>query len=150
MQIRKMAKADKTAVIDMMRTFYASPALITHGSEEIFVSNVENCLSASPYLEGYVFEEEEGAGVCGYGMLAKSFSTEFGKPCVWIEDLYLRPEARGKGYGTAFLLFVRREYADKLIRLEVESGNEKALGVYKKCGFSPLPYVELVANEKTE
>ena len=82
--IRNMTDADRTPVIDMMRVFYASPAVHTNGSEEIFKSDVENCINDSPYLEGYVFES--GGNIIGYAMLAKSFSTEFGKPCIWIQE----------------------------------------------------------------
>ena len=60
------------------------------GSEEIFENDVENCINENPYLEGYVFEEN--GVLLGYAMVAKSFSTEFGKPCMWIEDIYLKPE----------------------------------------------------------
>ena len=49
--IRKMRPEDKQEVIDMMRGFYAGPAVHTNGSEEIFLSNVENCLNDCPYLE---------------------------------------------------------------------------------------------------
>ena len=92
--IRAMAREDAPAVIEMMRVFYTSPAVLSNGSEEIFAADVENCVNDSPYLEGYVFEEN--GELLGYGMLAKSFSTEFGKPCIWIEDLYIRVAYRGQ------------------------------------------------------
>ena len=94
-EIRNMTKADAPAVLEMMRVFYASPAVLSDGSEEIFQADVENCVNDCPFLEGYIFEE---AGMIqGYGMVAKSFSTEFGKPCIWIEDLYVKDEYRGRG-----------------------------------------------------
>ena len=95
---RKMIDADKNAVIDMMRKFYNSPAVITNGSEKIFKRNVESCLQNSPYIEGYIFIVDEK--IIGYGMLAKSFSTEFGGECIWIEDIYIEKNFRGKGIGT--------------------------------------------------
>ena len=70
--IRQMLNNDKDIVIDMMRRFYNSPALITNGSEEIFSNNVEACIGDSHYAEGYVFIVEEK--IIGYGMLAKSYS----------------------------------------------------------------------------
>ena len=98
--IRKMTRDDKNIVIDMMRVFYASPAVLSNGSEEIFEADVENCVNDSPYLEGLIFEDE--GEIQGYGMIAKSFSTEFGKPCIWVEDLYMKPEFRGAGIGSQF------------------------------------------------
>lgn len=53
--INSLTKEYADAVIDMMRTFYSSPAVSTNGSEEIFRCDVEQCISDNPYLEGYVF-----------------------------------------------------------------------------------------------
>lgn len=128
-------------VIEMMRTFYTSPAVATNGSEEIFQSDIEQCISGSPYLEGYVFVEE--GKVAGYAMIAKSFSTEFGKNCVWIEDLYLKSEYCGAGVGTQFLFFIEQKYPDAVLRLEVEEENERAVHVYRKNGFKMMPYMEM-------
>ena len=139
--IRKMIREDKEIVMDMMRVFYASPAVLSNGSEEIFEADVENCVNDSPYLEGFVFED--GDGIQGYGMIAKSFSTEFGKPCIWIEDLYLKPEYRGLGIGSMFFEYLEKTYTDGIFRLEVEEENERAIHVYEKNGFEVLPYMEM-------
>ena len=139
--IRLMTREDAQQVIDMMRVFYASPAVLSNGSEEIFISDVENCVNDSPYLEGYIIED--GQKILGYGMIAKSFSTEFGKPCMWIEDLYLKEEARGLGLGSKFLHFVAEKYPEAILRLEVEEENERAIKTYRKCGFEVLPYMEM-------
>lgn len=142
MEIKKMGQEHREAVLEMMRVFYASPAVLSNGSEEIFRADVENCVNDSPYLEGYVFEEK--GQLLGYGMLAKSFSTEFGKPCIWIEDLYLTEGSRGKGIGTAFLQFVAQRYPNTVLRLEAEEENENAIAVYHKNGFEVIPYMELI------
>lgn len=142
MNIRKMVPADREAVLGMMRVFYASPAVLSNGSEEIFRADVDNCINDSPYLEGYVFEEN--GILLGYSMLAKSFSTEFGKPCIWIEDLYLTEAVRGKGIGSAFLQMVAQMYPDTVLRLEAEEENHRAIATYHKNGFEVLPYTELI------
>ena len=53
-EIKEMTKIYADKVIEMMRVFYASPAVHTNGSEEIFLNDVENCINDNPYLEGYV------------------------------------------------------------------------------------------------
>ena len=93
-------------------------------------------------MEGFVFED--GEEIHGYGMIAKSFSTEFGKPCIWIEDLYIKEEFRGTGLGSMFFDFITEKYKGHLFRLEVEKENERAIRLYKKCGFEVLPYMEMV------
>lgn len=136
-----MEERDRDQVLDMMRVFYASPAVLSNGSEEIFRADIDHCISKSPYLEGYVFEN--AGNIQGYGMVARSFSTEFGKPCIWIEDLYIKEEYRGLGIGSLFLQHVECKYPDAVLRLEVEEENERAVKVYQKCGFEVLPYMEM-------
>lgn len=139
--IRPLTAQDADAVLEMMRVFYASPAVLSNGSDEIFRRDIAACVEGNPYLEGYVFDG--GDHLLGYAMLAKSFSTEYGRPCIWIEDLYMRPEARGMGIGSAFLTFVQQKHPDSLLRLEVEEENERAVHVYESCGFDVLPYMEM-------
>lgn len=139
--IRKMTADDREDVLAMMRVFYASPAVGTNGSEEIFRADFDRCVDDCPYLEGYVFQED---GVLqGYAMTAKSFSTEFGKPCIWIEDLYIRPEYRGLGLGSGFFALLEQEYPSAVLRLEVEPDNQRAIRVYERCGYQTLPYLEM-------
>ena len=140
-KIRVMTREDKPTIMDMMRVFYASPAVLSNGSDEIFDADIENCVNDSPYLEGFVFENDDE--IQGYGMIAKSFSTEFGKPCIWVEDLYLKPEYRGLGIGSMFFEYLEKIYTDCIFRLEVEEENERAIHVYEKNGFAVLPYMEM-------
>ena len=126
--IRLMKREDKTTVFDMMKVFYNSPAVLSNGSDEIYNNDIENCVNDCPFLEGYIFEED--GNILGYAMTAKSFSTEFGKPCIWIEDLYIKPEYRGKGIGSSFFKYIEEE-------------NENAIHVYRKNGYEVLPYMEL-------
>lgn len=139
--IRPMCEEDKPYVLEMMRVFYASPAVLSNGSEEIFLADIESCLSDSPYLEGFIMED--AGEIQGYAMIAKSYSTEFGRPCIWVEDLYVKEPYRGIGIGSHMLQFLTSRYPDCIFRLEVEPENTKAVAVYEKNGFSVLPYMEM-------
>lgn len=139
--IRLMTAADRETVMEMMRVFYASDAVFTNGSEEIFQRDVDACIANDPYLEGYVFED--AGAIQGYGMIARSFSTEFGAHCMWVEDIYILPDHRGKKIGDRFLKFIEEKYPNAVLRLEVEEDNERAVKLYQKHGFTVLPYMEM-------
>ena len=64
-----------------------------------------------------------------------------------IEDIYLLPACRGRGYGSEFLSFVEASYPEAILRLEVEEENEIALHTYQKNGFDTLPYMEMKKND---
>lgn len=142
--IKKMEQKDTNEVFEMMRDFYDSPAILHDVSEEVLRRNIDACISDNPFMEGLVFRAH--GGIAGYAMLAKSFSTEFGGTCIWIEDLYMKPEYRGGGIGTQFFAYLEKTYQGKavLLKLEVERGNTWAIEVYKKCGYQELPYMEMI------
>ncbi len=144
--IRAMTIADTDTVLEMMKTFYSSSATCSNGSEEIFRNSIAACTSANPYLEGYVFTDASKS--MGYAILAKSFSVEFGKACIWIEDLYLDPALRGKGMASQFLKHVESKYPDAVLRLEVSNDNTNAIRIYETHGFVRLPYLEMKKDLK--
>lgn len=139
--IRPMRKADKPCLMEMMRTFYASDAVLSNGSDEIFSNDIDNCINDNPYVEGFIVEDNNC--IQGYTMVAKSYSTEFGKACIWIEDLYINEPYRGMGLGKLLLDFIASRYTDCIFRLEVEEENQRAIRLYKKCGFERLSYMEM-------
>ena len=144
MTVRKLKKTDFDDVFSMMLVFYASDALLIHPSEDVLRKTLRDALADTPYLEAFGFEED--GVLAGYGMVAMSYSTEAGGLCAWIEDIYIKPQYRGKGFGTSFLSFVQERYKGKVarIRLEAEPENERAMAVYRKAGFEVLSYTQLV------
>ena len=140
-------KKDMEEVVGMMRVFYDSPAVIHAAPDKILRQDVKDCVGDCPYIEGYIFEENDR--ILGYSMVAKSYSTEYGGLCVWVEDIYMKEEARGLGIGTAFFSFLDEKYKDQAVRfrLEVEEENERAVAVYKKAGYHPLPYMQMTKEQ---
>ena len=143
MVIRKLDKSEKAEVLSMMEVFYASDALLVHPETAVLEKMLEDALADTPMLTGYGFEVE--GALAGYGMVTRSYSTERGGICVWIEDIYIKPQYRGMGIGSAFLAFVEQANPGAVrLRLEAEPENETAMHVYRKAGFEVLAYTQLV------
>ena len=77
----------------------------------------------------------------GYALFFPTYSTFLGRPGLYLEDLFVVPEARGHGAGKALLarlaqLALERRYG----RLEwvVLDWNEPAIGFYKSLGALPM------------
>ncbi len=88
-----------------------------------------------------IIAEVNGAAV-GFALFFHNFSTFLGRPGLFLEDLYVQPQARGSGIGKALLRH--------LAGLAVERGcgrmdwnvldwNAPAIGFYKKLGADVLP-----------
>jgi GNAT superfamily N-acetyltransferase len=77
----------------------------------------------------------------GFALFFRSFSTFLALPGIYLEDLFVMPEARGTGVGRALLTEVARIAVERGCgRLEwaVLDWNEPAIGFYKKLGAVPL------------
>lgn len=142
MIIRKMIEADTDEVMKMMRVFYDSPAVFHTSSDAVLRQDIADCISDMPFVEGFVFEED--GEILGYAMTAPSYTTEYGGPCIWLEDLYIKPEYRHKRIGSAFFAFMEQTYPNAVrFKLEVEQENENAIAAYKKNGYGISPYFEM-------
>lgn len=140
--IRRMTINDKPEVLKMMRNFYDSPAVFHTSSDRVLERDIDDCISDSPFVEGFVFEKE--GNIIGYAMTAPSYTTEYGGICVWLEDLYIKPEFRNQGIGSEFFKFMEKEYPMAVrFKLEVETENESAIATYKKNGYGISPYFEM-------
>jgi len=99
----------------------------------------EGLFGARPAAEALV-ASLDGAPV-GFALFFTTYSTFLGRPGLYLEDLFVVPEARGHGAGKALLarlaqLVVERRYG----RLEwvVLDWNEPAIGFYKRLGALPM------------
>lgn len=84
---------------------------------------------------------EYGGAPAGFALFFHNFSTFQGKPGIFLEDLYIRPEFRGKGIGREVLTYLARVAVERRCsRLEwaVLSWNERAISFYKRLGARPL------------
>jgi len=77
----------------------------------------------------------------GYALFFHNFSTFLGKPGIYLEDLYVKPEMRGKGMGKIILSFLAKLTLDrKCGRLEwwCLDWNEPSVKFYKRLGAAPM------------
>ena len=87
---------------------------------------------------GQVWLVSAGPELVGYAVLTYGYSLEFGGRYGLVDELYVRPGWRGQGVGQATLEFVAsqgRAVGLSALRLEVERGNRRAIGLYQRQGF---------------
>ena len=92
-----------------------------------------------PYAE-VLIGEIDGAPE-GFALFFHNFSTFEGRPGIYLEDLFVTPEARGSGLGTALLAELARLAVERdCARLEwsVLDWNEPSIGFYKALGAKPM------------
>lgn len=95
----------------------------------------EKLFGPRPYAE-VVIGEQDGAAQ-GFALFFHNFSTFEGRPGIYLEDLFVRPEARGGGLGKALLCHLAKLAVERdCARLEwsVLDWNAPAIGFYEKLG----------------
>ena len=110
---------------------------------------LDEVVATPELLEKWIFDErkaevifalEDGKEV-GFALFFHNFSTFLGRAGIYLEDLYVRPEFRGKGYGKALL--------KELARIAVERGcgrlewwcldwNRPSIDFYLSLGAEPM------------
>jgi GNAT superfamily N-acetyltransferase len=76
-----------------------------------------------------------------FALYFHNFSTFLGRPGIYLEDLFVKPEARGKGIGQKMLAYLAHLAKSRNCgRLEwwVLDWNETAIGFYKRIGAKPM------------
>ncbi|HEV2286381.1 MAG TPA: GNAT family N-acetyltransferase [Steroidobacteraceae bacterium] len=112
---------------------------------------LEHEVSASEAeLRGALFGERRYAEVVfacsggepmGFALFFHNFSTFKGRPGIYLEDLFVRPEARGRGIGKRLLAHLARTAVERrCARLEwaVLDWNEPSIGFYRSLGAVPM------------
>ena len=135
--IRFAARGDIPAVLGFIRALAA-------------YENMEDQVIANEaLLETWIFEKKraevllafEGEKPVGFALFFHNFSTWLGRAGIYLEDLFVLPEYRGKGYGKLLL--------KRLARIAVQRGcgrlewacldwNEPAIAFYKAVGAAPI------------
>lgn len=100
-------------------------------------------------LENWLFDQKkaevfflmEGEAEVGFALFFHNFSTFLGRSGLYLEDLYVKPEYRGRGYGKAIL--------QRLAAIALERGcgrlewwcldwNQPSIDFYKSLGAVPM------------
>lgn len=92
-----------------------------------------------PYAEAVI--ARAGGEAVGFALWFHNYSTFAGRPGLYLEDLFVRPAFRGRGYGEALLRHLARIALDRdCARFEwsVLDWNEPALAFYRKLGAQPM------------
>jgi GNAT superfamily N-acetyltransferase len=95
----------------------------------------EKLFGPRPYAEVLIGEVDDEPQ--GFALFFHNFSTFEGKPGIYLEDLFVTPEARGLGLGKALLVELARLAVERdCARLEwwVLDWNEPSIGFYKSLG----------------
>jgi GNAT superfamily N-acetyltransferase len=137
-QIRPAHSEDVPLILQLIRdlaTYERAPDEVTATEEQL----VDVLFGARPAAE--VLLAFEGKSPVGFAVYFYNFSTWLGRPGLYLEDLFVKPEKRGKGYGRGLLGELARIARDRGCgRMEwaVLDWNEPAIEFYRSLGAKPM------------
>ena len=126
--------ADIEIITQMMQDFYAidNYPMDIEVTKNLFQEFISNDHLGKSWL---IYSESE---IVGYIILTFIFSFEYGGKIAFVDELFIKETARGKGFGKEAIQFIQREAPKlslKLLYLEVEPHNENAQKLYLAHDF---------------
>lgn len=126
--------ADIEIITQMMQDFYAidNYPMDVEVAKTLFQEFISNEHLGKSWL---MYSKNE---IVGYIILAFIFSFEYGGKIAFVDELFIKETARGKGFGKEAIQFIQSEVSKlslKLLYLEVEPHNENAQKLYLAHDF---------------
>src|SRR6478752_5682001 len=137
-QIRPARLDEVPIILQLIRdlaTYERAPDDVVATEEQL----VEVLFGQRPVAE--VLLAYEGESPVGFAVYFYNFSTRLGRPGLYLEDLFVKPEKRGKGYGRALLeslAQIAHERGCGRMEWAVLDWNEPAIQFYRKLGAQPM------------
>ncbi len=137
--IRLATPTDIPAIVHLIRALAEYEKL----SHQVVVDEArlrEHLFGPKPYAE--VLLAEDGGQVVGYALFFHTYSTFLGRPSLYLEDLFVLPEQRGRGHGKALLARLARLAVERDCgRFEwmVLDWNTPAIEFYESLGAAMAP-----------
>src|SRR5882724_7417943 len=137
-QIRPARVDDVPTILQLigdLATYERAPDEVVATEEQL----VDVLFGERPVAE--VLLAYEGELPVGFAVYFYNFSTWLGRPGLYLEDLFVKPEKRGKGYGRALLVELAKIARDRGCgRMEwaVLNWNEPAIKFYRALGAKPM------------
>lgn len=135
----RFAEVDDTphifSLIKELASYEKLSHLITTSVDELKI----NLFGKEKFVEILLAEHDNK--IVGQALFFKNFSTFLGKPGIYLEDLFVKPEFRGKGIGKALLekiISIAKERNYGRVEWSVLDWNESAIDFYKKMGAEIL------------
>jgi GNAT superfamily N-acetyltransferase len=137
-QIRPARVEDVSIILELIRdlaTYERAPHEVIATEEQL----VDVLFGERPAAEVLLAFERESP--VGFALFFHNFSTWLGRPGLYLEDLFVKPENRGKGYGRALLVELAKIAMERGCgRMEwaVLDWNEPAIKFYRALGAKPM------------
>ena len=136
LEFREAIPGDEAALLPMMRALAEQEPEVIPFNEPAVRAAFHQFLSLQAF--GRIWLLYKDAELVGYIILTIGFSFEFRGHDAFIDELYILPAYRRRGYGRQAMTFVEqeaREMGVNAIHLEVDPGNDSALELYRGSGY---------------
>ena len=138
LNIRPATRADASTIANLVRELAEYEKLLdeARATPADFLRELE---SPNPVI--HVLIAEWNGEPAGFALYFFNFSTFVGRPGLYLEDLFVRPEWRGRGLGRRLLAHLARIAVERgygRMEWSVLDWNEQAIAVYRKVGATPM------------
>lgn len=140
--------ADEVELVRLARAFHAEDG---HPLTESGVAALGLAVRGHPLAKAWLVRD--AGRTVGYAVLCLGFGIEHGGPDAFVDDLYLIPQARGRGIGGRVLDRLEQEgraLGLSALFLVVDPDNAPAVRLYRGRGFASTPWLTMVKQLRAD
>ncbi|MCG8412621.1 MAG: GNAT family N-acetyltransferase [Pseudomonadales bacterium] len=137
-QLRQATKDDCPLILGFIQEL-AEYEKLAHEVVATVETLEDSLFGERTYAEVIIAEYQSKA--VGYALFFNNFSTFTGRPGIYLEDLYVQPEMRGKGFGKCLLAYLAKIAVDRnytRVEWSVLNWNEPSIQFYHSIGAVPM------------
>lgn len=137
-RIRCATVADCQLILDFVKEL-ADYEKLSHQVVATPETLAETLFGEQAYAEVLIGEFEHSP--VGYALFFHNFSTFTGRPGIYLEDIYVNPASRGKGFGKSLLAYIAKLAVERhctRVEWSVLDWNEPSIQFYRSIGAMPM------------
>ena len=124
--------AEICSLIEELAEYERMSADVAYSADDL----ARHLFGPEPVVNALMADEDDGA-VAGFALWYPTYSSFEGRPGIWLEDLFVRPQFRGRGHGLAMLQQLR-SMTDGRVEWAVLDWNEPSIAFYESLGARPV------------
>ncbi|MCR8980753.1 GNAT family N-acetyltransferase [Brevibacillus laterosporus] len=144
-KVRDYLDADYNEFLEMVKSLYSEDLEGQPMTRTKVNSTINECKKNPQKIRIFILLHNNE--IIGYSILVFYWSNEFGGNILFIDELYVKEDSRGRGIGAYFLTYIEKMDNIVALQLETNPSNKRVCNYYTRLGFEVVGNTQLIKTK---